>query len=65
MDPPRLEIAAGRRARRPRENLAHDLERHRGRQERPAAEPGRDGITYMHENALRDSTRNVAGLPLR
>jgi hypothetical protein len=62
MDPPRLEIAAGRCARRLGENLAHGRRRHRDRKERPATEAGSDGITYIHGHSPRDSPRRVAGM---
>src|SRR5579871_1498958 len=48
MDPPRLQIATGRRPRRTVEDVAYRCERHRGRQKCAAAEPGGYGITDMH-----------------
>ena len=62
VDAPRLQIAARRGARGALENVAHRRKRHRGRQERPATEPGRDGITNIHEGVSLATARNVPGL---
>src|SRR5262249_7416483 len=48
MDPPRLQIAAGRRAGGSIENVAHRRERHRRRQKRPTTESRGNSVTYIH-----------------
>jgi hypothetical protein len=52
VDPPRLEIAARWSARSTLQDFAHGRARHRGRKKGPATEPGRDGVTNVHEGSL-------------
>lgn len=52
VDSPRLQIATGRCAGGAVEDVAHGRQRHRGRQERPAAIPGGYGVTHMHGGNL-------------
>src|SRR6266566_4928543 len=64
MDPPRLQIAARRRARGAIEDVAHRCEGHRGRQKRAATEPGGYGVAHMHGVAHTDQAecgRRVIG----
>ena len=55
VDPPRLQVAARRGARRAFEDVADHRERHRGRQKGAAAEAARNGVTHVHNEWLRQS----------